>query len=48
MNFKKRKNTSYITAKESHRISRFNRQLTRRLERERAAKGTDPPAIPPS
>ena len=38
----KRKNTSYISRKESHRITRFNRRLTRRLERQRAAKGADP------
>ena len=39
---KKRKNASYISGRESHRITQFNRRLTRRLERERAAKGTDP------
>ena len=38
----KRKNTSYIGAKESARITRFNRRLTKRLERERAAKSADP------
>ncbi len=39
---KKRKNTAYIGARESARISRFNRRLTRRLEKERAAANTDP------
>lgn len=38
----KRKNTSYISRQESRNISRFNRRLTRRLERQRSAKGTDP------
>ena len=42
MTFKKRKNTAYISGKESHAITRFNRKLTRRLEKQRAAKGTDP------
>ncbi len=38
----KRKNTSYISGRESHEISRFNRKLTRRLEKERARANTDP------
>lgn len=38
----KRKNTSYITGKESRRITRFNRKLTKRLEKERASKAADP------
>lgn len=38
----KRKNTSYISAKESREITRFNRRLTRRLEKERASKSADP------
>ena len=29
----KRKNTSYISGKESREITRFNRRLTRRLEK---------------
>ena len=36
------KNKSYISAKESRRISRYNRRITRRLEAERAAAGRDP------
>ena len=38
----KRKNTSYISGKESRQITRFNRRLTRRLEKERASKAADP------
>ena len=38
----KRKNTSYISGRESHKISRFNRRLTLRLEKERAKSNTDP------
>lgn len=38
----KRKNTSYIPGKESRQITRFNRRLTRRLEKERANKAADP------
>ena len=38
----KRKNTSYISGKESRQITRFNRRLTRRLEKERANKAADP------
>ena len=38
----KRKNTSYISGKESRQITRFNRRLTRRLEKERANKSADP------
>ena len=38
----KRKNTSYISGKESREITRFNRRLTRRLEKERANKSADP------
>ena len=38
----KRKNTSYISGRESHEISCFNRKLTRRLEKERARANTDP------
>ena len=33
----KRKNASYISGKESKEISRFNRKLTRKLEKQRAA-----------
>ena len=36
------KNRSYISAKESRRISRYNRRITRRLEAERAAAGRNP------
>ena len=38
----KRKNTSYISGKESRQITRFNRKLTKRLEKERASKASDP------
>lgn len=38
----KRKNTSYISGKESRKITRFNRKLTKRLEKERASKAADP------
>ena len=38
----KRKNTFYISGKESRQITRFNRRLTRRLEKERANKAADP------
>ena len=38
----KRKSTSYISGRESHKISRFNRRLTLRLEKERAKSNTDP------
>ena len=38
----KSKNTSYISGKESRQITRFNRRLTRRLEKERASKAADP------
>ncbi|MDO4572113.1 MAG: ABC transporter ATP-binding protein [Clostridia bacterium] len=38
----KRKNTSYISGRESRRITRFNRRLTRRLEKQRAANSADP------
>ena len=38
----KRKNTSYISGKESRQITRFNRKLTKRLEKERASKAADP------
>ena len=39
---KKKNKSSYISGKESIKITRFNRRLTRRLERERAKKGADP------
>ncbi len=38
----RKKNANYIGAKESHRITRFNRRLTRRLEKQRAANSADP------
>ena len=37
----KRKNTSYISGKESRKITRFNRKLTKRLEKERASKASE-------
>ncbi len=40
--FKKKKNDSYISGKESARISRFNRKLTRKLEDQRASAASDP------
>ena len=36
------KNASYISAKESRKITRFNRRVTKKLEREREAAGKDP------
>ena len=36
------KKTSYISGKESRRITRFNRKVTRKLEKERANAGKDP------
>ena len=36
------KKPSYLSGRESRKISRFNRITTRRLEREREAKGADP------
>ena len=38
----KKNNDAYISGKESKRISRFNRKLTLRLEKERAKANTDP------
>ena len=38
----KKNNGAYISGKESKRISRFNRKLTLRLEKERAKANTDP------
>lgn len=40
----KRKNASYISGKESIEISRFNRKLTRKLEKQRAANAANPAA----
>lgn len=40
----KRKNASYISGKESKEISRFNRKLTRKLEKQRAANAANPSA----
>ena len=37
-----KKNSSYISGKESRRITRFNRQVTRKLEKERANANKDP------
>lgn len=39
---KKRKGASYISGKESRRITKFNRKLTMHLEKQRAAKSADP------
>ncbi len=39
---KKRKDAAYISGKESHKISKFNRAVTRKLEKQRADKATDP------
>jgi peptide/nickel transport system ATP-binding protein len=39
---KKAKNDNYISAKESVKISRFNRKLTKKLEKQRADKSADP------
>ena len=38
---KEKKKTSYISGSESRKISRFNRRVTRRLEKERADAGRD-------
>ena len=37
-----KKKSSYISAKESRKITRFNRKLTRRLEKERANANKNP------
>lgn len=37
-----KKNDNYISAKEARAISRFNRRLTRKLEKQRAKMGKDP------
>ena len=39
---KGKKSSSYISGKESRRITRFNRRVTKRLEQERADSGKDP------
>jgi peptide/nickel transport system ATP-binding protein len=39
---KQSKNANYISSKESLKISRFNRRLTRKLERRRAGNHMDP------
>ena len=39
---KNKKNDSYISGKESARISKFNRKLTRKLEAQRASAASDP------
>ena len=39
---KSKKNTSYISNKESRKISKFNRSLTRRLDKERNNKKIEP------
>ena len=36
------KKSSYISGKESRKITRFNRKVTRKLEKERADAGKDP------
>lgn len=42
MSDKNEKNTSYISGKESRRISKFNRRVTKKLERDRADANKDP------
>ena len=42
MSDKNEKNSSYISGKESRRISRFNRRVTKKLERDRADANKDP------
>ena len=37
-----KKRSSYISAKESRRITKFNRKVTKKLEKERADSGKDP------
>ena len=37
-----KKKTSYISGKESHKISKFNRKLTRKLEKRRASNNVNP------
>ena len=39
---KTKKKSSYISGKESRKISRFNRRVTRKLEKQRAAAGKNP------
>ena len=36
------KNSSYISGKESRRITKFNRRVTKKLEKERADAARDP------
>ena len=38
----KKKRTSYISAKESRRITKFNRRITKKLEKDREEAGKDP------
>ncbi|MBO4684230.1 MAG: hypothetical protein J5600_02750, partial [Desulfovibrio sp.] len=38
----KKKKTSYISAKDSRRITRFNRKITKKLENDREEAGKDP------
>jgi len=42
MSDKNEKNSSYISVKESRRISKFNRRVTKKLERDRADANKDP------
>lgn len=42
MSDKNEKNSSYISGKESRRISKFNRRITKKLERDRADANKDP------
>ena len=42
MSENKKKKSSYISARESRRITRFNRRVTRKLEKERADANKDP------
>ena len=41
MSDKNEKNSSYISGKESRRISKFNRRVTKKLERDRADANKD-------
>ena len=42
MSDKNEKNSSYISGKESRKISKFNRRVTKKLERDRADANKDP------
>ena len=42
MKGEKKKKSSYISGRESRRITRFNRRVTRKLEKDRMDAGKDP------